>query len=112
MKYFGTNTREAGHYYWDLSKGMGYIGLSRGDCPFDPEGLFRSATSENGDTCYMQHGEFTVFGICGSPVDKRRGCKSIFYIKQKFSREEMVEQIKRYPAAQEIISKMPFEIKW
>ena len=111
MRYFGTNTREAGHYYWDLSKGMARVGLRAGDLPFNPEGLF-SSYAQKGTTCYAQCGSYTIFGICGSPIDKRNGCKSVFFVEGTLTREEMVESIKKYPAAQEIISKMPFEIKW
>ncbi len=107
MEYFGTSLSETGHYRWDLSgEYMHCLWLQFKDLPFDPERL--TITLQKGESVFYQGGGFTVFGISGSPKDDRPGCKSIFWVKENVSKEEMIEKVKSNKLAMLIIDAMPF----
>lgn len=128
MNYFGTDLREAGHFVWMISKsgeGLGDRSLNFKDIPFDPEEL---VNPENG--YYLKRGAvrwykftgqnivsiygscYTVCAICGSCSDDRIGSKSVFWVKEDITYEEMKERILSTKICKEIIEKMPFEVNW
>lgn len=110
MKYFGTNLTEAGHYTWDLDGDyMSKIGLLPKNTPFNPEELTNGLSKC--ETIYYQGGGYTVLGISGSCIDSRLGTKSIFWVYDNLSKEEMVQRIKANKLAVEIIKKMPFQLQ-
>lgn len=89
IKYFGTNLTVAGHYLWDVLKGNVYNrSLELKDLEFNPEHFFKSSETFR-LTKYAVFGSTTVFGICGSPIDKRNGCKSIFIIDGVYTEKQI-----------------------
>jgi len=111
MYYFGTSLNEYGHYLWDL-KGDRMIndGICFKHLPFDPERLTNNFLE--GEIMFYQCTSFTVIGIAGSCIDERSGTKSIFWVLEKLTFDEMKEKILNNPIAKKIIEKMPFEISW
>lgn len=112
MEYFGTNTRECGHYRWQFDKDGWLIKnwIKFDDLPFHPEELTNNLPK--GEVVFYQSASFTVIAISGSCIDSRPGCKSVFWEKDIFTKEEMIERIMSYRGAVEIISSMPFKVKW
>jgi len=113
MEYFGTSLDQHGHYRFLLyDNGMNKIRYSDYDSglPFNPEGLTNHLPK--GDVIFYQGGKFTVIGIAGSCKDDRGGTKSIFWVNEIISKEEMIQKIKEHPMAMKIINAMPFEVKW
>ena len=109
MEYFGTDFTQAGHFRWQLtSNGMQGRTLKFNDLPFHPEELTNGLA--NGEIIYYQGGGFTVIGISGSPTDKRPGNKSLFWLKELLTREEIIARIKAFPTAWKIIDAMPFPV--
>jgi hypothetical protein len=111
MEYFGTNLTEHGHYTWDL-KGtkMVKIGLLPKHTPFNPEELTRHLPK--GHCVFYEGGDYTVFAISGSPLDTRPGTKSVFWVRENLSREQMIDRIKENKTAMSIINAMNFDVKW
>lgn len=112
MEYFGTTLDQHGHCRFIL----GDVGMVRVRCdseklPFHPECITQGYL-KNGDVVFYQGGGLTVIGICGSCKDSRSGSKSIFWVNELITREEMIQKIKKQPMAMKIISAMPFEVKW
>jgi len=111
MRYFGTDTKEYGHYTWDLGGDrMIKIGLLPRDTPFNPEELTKGL--QKGETIFYQGGGFTAVGISGSCKDERSGTKSVFWINENTTKNELMQMILSNKLAAEIISLMPFTVKW
>jgi len=110
MEYFGTNLTEAGHYRWDIDEGFRRMNYSFKELPFNPEEI--NNNMPNGETVFYQGGGLTVLGITGSCIDRRPGCKSVFWVKGIITREEIIKRIMTNKTAVEIIAKMPFKVKW
>ena len=111
MKYFGTDLITHGHYVWVLQYQRMYkLGINFSDLPFHPEELTRGL--EKGSVIYYQGGGFTVIGISGSCLDTRPGTKSIFWIEEILTYDEMKDTIDKIPIARNIIEQMPFEVQW
>lgn len=110
MEYFGTSLTDYGHYTWELrEKGIYKIGLLP-KTPFNPESLTQDLPK--GSVAFYQGGGYTVIAISGSPKDERGGTKSVFWLKEIISKEEMIDRIKNNSMAMEIIERMPFEVRW
>ena len=110
MEYFGTNLSEHGHYRWDINgEYMVNKWMDRKDLPFNPDELTHDLPK--GEVVFYQGGGYTVLGIAGSPKDTRPGTKSIFWVKENLSRQEMIERIKSNPVAMKLITAMPFKTK-
>lgn len=118
INYFGTDTRTAGHYLWEL---RGESMISNGlngfkSLPFNPED-FTKIPGRNYD--YKPKGSiefhkiegWSIFAIAGSPIDGRGGCKSVFFWKEDLTQDQIVERIKSIPAAMKIINQMPFPVE-
>lgn len=123
LHYFGTNTRSAGHYFWDFDSTGQYLHSSSTyfkDIPFNPEGFNKTAGSrynsynfkEKGNCEYHQKDGYSIIAISGSHVDSRGGCHSVFWVKEDLTQEQMIQKIKMTPAAFEIIKKMPFDVEF
>ena len=113
MNYFGTSLNEHGHYRFLLDGNRmekSYYSTYKKGLPFDPECLTEDLPK--GEVIFYQGGGFTVIGIAGSCKDTRPGTKSIFWIREIISKEEMIQKIKEHPMAIIIIKAMPFEVKW
>lgn len=116
MYYFGTNLKNLGHYFWELA-GKEFSGTTMffSQIPFDPEDMpyrKRGEVIKNGDTGYYQEGEYSIYAIEGSCMDKRPASKSVFFVRELISKEELKERILAIPIAQQIIGRMPFEVNW
>jgi hypothetical protein len=111
MNYFGTSLNTDGHYTWNISnEGMQQIGLLPRDTPFNPEELTKNLPK--GEVVFYQGGGYTVLGISGSCTDTRSGTKSIFWIKEIISRENMIRRVLEHNVAGTIISAFPFKVNW
>jgi len=112
MEYFGTNLTEAGHYCWLLNgeRISRVEGAMFNNIPFHPEYLTNNLPV--GEVVFYQGGGYTVIGIAGSCIDTRGGTKSIFWVKEIITKNEMIERIKQNSLAIKIITNMPFKIKW
>lgn len=114
--YFGTDLSSAGHYTWDISKdgkGLGNRSLNFRETPFSPENI--SENLANGQVSYAhflssRFGYITVCAISGSCSDKRPGSKSVFWVYENISFEEIKNRILATPVCKEIIDKMPFTV--
>ena len=113
MEYFGTSLDQHGHYRFLLEGNhmdkVSYSPYKKG-IPFDPESLTEDLPK--GEVVFYQGGGFTVIGIAGSCKDTRPGTKSIFWVREIISKEEMIQKIKEHPMAMKIINAMPFEVMW
>jgi hypothetical protein len=111
MEYFGTSLDVAGHYRVNIDNGFDYHqSLKFNDLPFNPEQLTNGLP--RGDVVFYQGGGYTVIGIAGSCKDQRPGTKSIFWVKEIISRDEMIHRIVQNETAMKIINAMPFEVKF
>ncbi len=111
MYYFGTSLKNYGHFLWDLKEGiMRNQGIRFDHLPFHPEQLTNNFLK--GEVMFYQCTGHTVIGISGSCKDERLGTKSIFWVLEKISFNEMKERMLNDPVAKNIINKMPFEILW
>ncbi len=111
MEYFGTTCTSAGHYRWEITAGLSGGGLNTSDLPFNPEGVTGNH-QRNGSVNFFQGGGYTAIAIVGSPVDKRAGSKSVFWVKEIISKEEMIQRVKQNAVAAKIVAAMPFEVNW
>lgn len=115
LHYFGTDISSAGHYFFIL-KGNHFCNsrVNFKDLPFNPEGLPLSKTNGDVETFLItdfKRGKFyCILAICGSPVDRRGGCKSVFWI-EGGDMKTLDTVIRETPVAMEIINKMPFNVE-
>ena len=113
IEYFGTSLHEHGHYRWVLQDGQMIKVYNTFDrLPFNPEEITNSDVLQKGDVVFYQGGGLTVVGICGSCKDTRPGTKSIFWVNDIITRQQLIDRIKAHPIAAKLIAAMPFEIKW
>ncbi len=118
MYYFGTNLTEAGHFFFELQDDhMKRLGLSfpenggipisrQKQWPFNPEDFPRYSkgeTSTRGEVGFYVEAGYTILAICGSPIDKRPGCKSVFFKKGDCSFVDMAEEVYAIAVAKKII---------
>lgn len=115
--YFGTDTREVGHYLREITPtGINYeksIALS--ELPFDPYDYPSEHGRRNAPKGYVgfyQKGGYSICAISGSCIDTRGGCHSVFFFKGDMSKHELIDKIKSLPYAMDIINKMPFHVEY
>ena len=112
LEYFGTDLSQAGHYFFILSgNSFQYSEREFGSTPFNPERINENYDPK-GSVIYLESGIYSVCAICGSPTDKRPGCKSVFFTDKKVSHTQWKDLIYSIPIAKRIIEQMPFEVKW
>lgn len=111
MDYFGTNLDDFGHYAFNLDGDrMQKTWVKIDKLPFHPENL--TTDLPKGEVVFYQGGGYTVVGFAGSCKDTRPGTKSIFWVKEILTREQMIQAIMRNACALKIINKLPFEVRW
>ena len=111
INYFGTELESYGHYIFQLDNDrMDRIGIRFDHLPFSPENLTNNLPK--GEVIFYQGGGFTVIGISGSCKDDRNGTKSIFWVKEIITFNELKDRILNHPVSQLIIKQMPFTIQW
>jgi len=111
IEYFGTNLKEHGHYRWKIiNDELQYNSLKFNDLPFHPEYLTNNLYK--GEISFFQSDDYSVIAICGSPMDKRSGSKSVFWVKEKISKEDLIKIIKENKIAMSLIKAMSFKIIW
>jgi hypothetical protein len=118
LQYFGTDTRTAGHYFWQFDATGQYMQRSNTyfkDLPFNPEAYpakINKWDSESKGTIQFDYVDgWTIFAISGSPIDSRGGCHSVFFINKELTQDQIIQKIKMTPAALKIINQMPFDVK-
>lgn len=117
MNYFGTSLNSAGHFFWILSgeKMKSNWDMDYASLPFSPEQLpkgYEAYETEFGTVGFYKEDGYSIIAIYGSCADTRHGTKSVFFIKEDLTKEEMKQKILSIPIANWIIDKMPFEVKW
>lgn len=111
--YYGTNLDSAGHFFWEIEGNYFHkSSIWFKDIPFDPENLVNGLNF--GIVKYFRFDkEYAICAISGSCSDERGGTKSIFWVKNDFTKlGELKDIILNIPVAKKIIEKMPFEVKW
>lgn len=115
LHYFGTELDRTGHYFWLLERdsiskwGRGLMDFSK--CPFNPEALPYKA-QRNGETQFYQFAGFSIWAIEGSCKDSRPSSRSIFFVEQIMSKEELKALILATSIAKKMVEKMPFQVEW
>lgn len=90
LHYFGTDLRQAGHYFFQVYKDAIHSSNIRFEkLPFNPEGLPYPLTHNSGQVGKYHAFGFTIFVVSGSVVDKRPGCKSVFFVEQIMPFEQL-----------------------
>lgn len=113
MNYFGTQLTSAGHFFWKLDgdfidrKGAATFS----ELPFDPENLpHEKLTKRLGEVHFYHIGGYSILRIEGSCYDKRPASKSVFFLKEIITKDEMRDKILSIPIAKKIIAQMPFQV--
>lgn len=109
IEYYGTDTKYSGHYFFNECGRSTKRRFS--DLPFNPETVTDNK-SENGTVVFTYTFGYTILAINGSCIDKRGGCKSVFFVRRNLTYSEMRSFIMDIDFYKSIIEKMPFEIKW
>jgi hypothetical protein len=117
MNYYGTDLDCAGHFFWKLEEDVIHSRKSNfDDFPFNPETLplqqKKGFYNRNGFVGFYNIGGYSICAIEGSCYDKRPGSRSIFFIKEQLTNDQLVERIMSIPIAEKIINQMPFNIKF
>jgi len=116
LNYFGTTLDSAGHYFFELEGSSIYRSrISFNECPFNPESLPYKKKGEvfkKGASRFCQFAGFSIYAIEGSCADTRGATKSIFFIEDEVSKDDLKSLILSTPIAKKIIDKMPFEVEW
>ena len=116
MNYYGTELTQAGHNFWDIDYDvMRYSKIYFNDIPFDPEHLTDSEGGyglKRGEVRWHSIDDYTICAIEGSCKDNRPGSKSVFWVKENISFDELKQLILSTPICMKIINQMPFEVKW
>jgi len=115
MKYFGTSLTEHGHYLWDLNgEYLKNKSLDIEKLPFNPESYPKRKDKYEefslGTAQFHNDFGYSILAIEGSCIDKRSQSKSVFFVKEELTKDEMIERIKSIPIAMKIIKAMPFEV--
>lgn len=83
LHYFGTDLRQAGHYFFDVYKeSIANSNIRDEKLPFRTEQLPYPRIEESGQVGKYHAFGFTIFAISGSVADRRGGCKSVFFVEQ------------------------------
>lgn len=116
MEYFGTNLNCAGHYFWHLDGSRLRDSKRRWDSlPFNPESYPVYGKNEirtKGDYQFHQVNGYSILSIYGSCTDKRHGTRSVFFINELVSKEQMIVKLLNIPIARQIIEQMPFDVSF
>jgi hypothetical protein len=114
IHYFGTNLGDYGHYFWHLEGDSIYNrDLNFKDFPFNPEEMPRRSKGETirkGEVRFYHEEGYSICAIEGSCKDQRWGTKSVFFVREDLSIEQLVEKILSVPIAKKIIDSMPFPV--
>lgn len=93
--------------------------MNKSDCwftkiPFNPEELpkKRDHCMDKGFAEFYHIGGYSIFAIEGSCKDTRGGTRSVFFVKEELTQEEMKARILSFPIAVKMIEQMPFSVKW
>ncbi len=88
VHYFGTDLRSPGHYFFVVENEL--IRSSKmyfSDLEFNPE-KYPKDGMQKGEHVFFQTGVHCVYFLAGSPIDKRLGCKSVFFINGNYTEDE------------------------
>lgn len=108
IHYFGTNLTEHGHYFWDVSNGAPTDKYNKPDnIDFNQ---YEFKYQKRGDIDYLKTPNYSVIGICGSPVDHRGGTVSVFFTKEDLTKEQFLDILKGNTFFQKLTEMMDIEI--
>jgi hypothetical protein len=114
MEYFGTALDCAGHFFWELKGSEMHQTKQWFDkIPFNPEDMPRHERPyirRKGEAVFYCENGYSILAIEGAPADTRWGSKSVFFLKEVLTKEEMINKIYGIPIAVMIIDTMPFEV--
>jgi len=116
MNYYGTELNQAGHHFWDIDVDvMRYSKISLNDVSFNPEKLTEPENRyflKRGTIRWHSIEDYTICAIEGSCKDSRPGSKSVFWVKENISYDELKELILSTPICNKIIEQMDFDVIW
>ncbi len=119
MEYYGTDLKNAGHYFFLISNNqLCYSNRRHGELPFSPDYL--SVGDEKGTVryvtidCPQKDERFLIVSISGSCADHRGGTKSVFWKKTTDGNSvyDFANEVKGNEVFQKMESLMNFKIKW
>lgn len=110
MEYFGTSLTSHGHYTWDLSGDSMVKKRLMPNTPFNPYELNKSQKKGSVVFCTDNNNGLTIIAIEGSCIDNRGGTKSVFWVYEILSKEEMIEILMSNKHSKKIIEAMPFDV--
>lgn len=111
LHYFGTDTRDYGHYCWDFDSTGQYMSKSQSysdNVKFD---AYKFKSERKGTVKYFIENGYSVLAITGSCKDTRGGTVSVFFANKDFTEEQIIQKVKMTPAAMKIINNMPFNVE-
>lgn len=113
LGYFGTDLHTHGHYIWQVGEErLHSSGLNFKDFPFNPEQLVSKKESRpKGAVDFFVIGGYSILRIEGSPIDKRWGTTSVFWINREVTKEELISILLSNKTVKEIIVAMPFKVQ-
>lgn len=108
LEYFGTSMNDSGHYFWIIyAESMSHSNRRFEKMPFNAEQLpWRDGKhlDVKGQSSIHNFAGFTIYAISGSPKDKRGGCKSVFFVEEHLTNEQMMQLITNTPMAMRIVN--------
>lgn len=107
IEYFGTSMTAPGHYFWIVNpESLTHSNRRFEALPFNAEQLpWRDGKylEQRGQYTIHNFAGFTIVAFSGSPIDKRGGCKSVFFVEGNLSNEEIMKLLNETPMAMRII---------
>lgn len=95
LNYFGTDLHSAGHYFFQVTPtGLMPSDIEFGKLPFNPEAMPYPLIQEVGQVGKYHVFGFTIFAVSGSVADKRGGCKSVFFVDEEITFDQMESLIR------------------
>lgn len=108
LYYFGTEIGCIGHYVHQLKSN--YIEEVNIKLPFDPENYPKNPI-RNGHSEFHVFEGWSIFAITGSCSDRRGGSKTVFFINEVVSIDDLISLIKESRYAMRIINSLPFDVE-
>jgi hypothetical protein len=111
MHYYGTNFKECGHYFWDITYSeFKHDWLDIIQLGFNPEKL--NVEKRIGATTLHGINGYSICRIEGSCTDKRSGSISVFFIKEQLNASDLINKIKSNKLAMSIINSISANVEF
>jgi GH15 family glucan-1,4-alpha-glucosidase len=106
IHYYGTTIKYTGHYFYEITGDEFRSEKTRfSELDFNPE-EYPLKGMKKGDQSIFQTGKRTVLFVSGSPIDKRGGSKSVFWVNELISPEKIREILDGNNIFLEIVNKI------